>query len=241
MKILGIESAALVASVAILDEDITIAEYTTNFKKTHSETLLPMLDEIIKMTGIDCSELSAIAVSGGPGSFTGLRIGAACAKGLGLALDLPLIHVPTLDAMALNIYSSDAIIVPIMDARRNQVYTGIYKNDCNLEIIKDSMAVAIDELFEILKDLDNKEKIKKIIFLGDGVPVFREYIDKNLEIAHDFASANLNRQRASNIAMLGLKMFKEGKSLLSDDMRPEYLRKSQAERERDVAKTDAGL
>ena len=241
MKILGIESAALVASVAILDEDITIAEYTTNFKKTHSETLLPMLDEIIKMTGIDCSELSAIAVSGGPGSFTGLRIGAACATGLGLALDLPLIHVPTLDAMALNIYSSDAIIVPIMDARRNQVYTGIYKNDCNLEIIKDSMAVAIDELFEILKDLDNKEKIKKIIFLGDGVPVFREYIDKNLEIAHDFASANLNRQRASNIAMLGLKMFKEGKSLLSDDMRPEYLRKSQAERERNVDKTDAGL
>ena len=241
MKILGIESAALVASVAILDEDITIAEYTTNFKKTHSETLLPMLDEIIKMTGIDCSELSAIAVSGGPGSFTGLRIGAACAKGLGLALDLPLIHVPTLDAMALNIYSSDAIIVPIMDARRNQVYTGIYKNDCNLEIIKDSMAVAIDELFEILKDLDNKKEIKKIIFLGDGVPVFREYIDKNLEIAHDFASANLNRQRASNIAMLGLKMFKEGKSLLSDDMRPEYLRKSQAERERNVDKTDAGL
>lgn len=241
MKILGIESAALVASVAILDEDITIAEYTTNFKKTHSETLLPMLDEIIKMTGIDCSELSAIAVSGGPGSFTGLRIGAACAKGLGLALDLPLIHVPTLDAMALNIYSSDAIIVPIMDARRNQVYTGIYKNDCNLEIIKESMAVAIDELFEILKDLDNKKEIKKIIFLGDGVPVFREYIDKNLEIAHDFAPANLNRQRASNIAMLGLKMFKEGKSLLSDDMRPEYLRKSQAERERNVDKTDAGL
>lgn len=241
MKILGIESAALVASVAILDEDITIAEYTTNFKKTHSETLLPMLDEIIKMTGIDCSELSAIAVSGGPGSFTGLRIGAACAKGLGLALDLPLIHVPTLDAMALNIYSSDAIIVPIMDARRNQVYTGIYKNDCNLEIIKYSMAVAIDELFEILRDLDNNKEIKKIIFLGDGVPVFREYIDKNLEIAHDFAPANLNRQRASNIAMLGLKMFKEGKSLLSDDMRPEYLRKSQAERERNVDKTDAGL
>lgn len=241
MKILGIESAALVASVAIIDEDITIAEYTTNFKKTHSETLLPMLDEIIKMTGIDCSELSAIAISGGPGSFTGLRIGAACAKGLGLALDLPLIHVPTLDAMALNIYSPDEIIVPIMDARRNQVYTGIYKNDCNLEIIKESMAVAIDELFEILKDLDNKEKIKKIIFLGDGVPVFREYIDKNLETAHDFAPANLNRQRASNIAMLGLKMLKEGKSLLSDDMRPEYLRKSQAERERNVDKTDAGL
>ena len=231
MKILGIESAALVASVAIIDENVTIAEYTTNFKKTHSETLLPMLDEIVKMTGVDLKELSAIAISGGPGSFTGLRIGAASAKGLGLALDLPLIHVPTLDAMALNIYSSDALIVPIMDARRNQVYTGIYKNTGKLEVIRESMAISIDELLDILREIDKEEKI---VFLGDGVPVFREYIDQNFEIAHDFAPANLNRQRASNIAMLGMEMFKEGKSMVSDDMRPEYLRKSQAERERNV-------
>ena len=156
MKILGIESAALVASVAIIDENVTIAEYTTNFKKTHSETLLPMLDEIVKMTGVDIKELSAIAISGGPGSFTGLRIGAASAKGLGLALDLPLIHVPTLDAMALNIYSSDALIVPIMDARRNQVYTGIYKNDHQLEVVRESMAVSIDELLDILREIDIK-------------------------------------------------------------------------------------
>ena len=241
MKILGIESAALVASVAIIDENVTIAEYTTNFKKTHSETLLPMLDEIVKMTGISLSELSAIAVSGGPGSFTGLRIGAASAKGLGLSLDLPLIHVPTLDAMALNIYASDALIVPIMDARRNQVYTGIYKNNGSLEIIKESMAVSVDELFEILKETDAKEKAGRAIFLGDGVPVFREYIDKNLEISHDFAPANLNRQRASNIAMLGMEMLKSGNIISADDMRPEYLRKSQAERERDVDKTDADL
>ena len=231
MKILGIESAALVASVAIIDENVTIAEYTTNFKKTHSETLLPMLNEIVKMTGVDLKELSAIAISGGPGSFTGLRIGAASAKGLGLALDLPLIHVPTLDAMALNIYSSDALIVPIMDARRNQVYTGIYKNTGKLEVIRESMAISIDELLDILRKIDKEEKI---VFLGDGVPVFREYIDENFEIAHDFAPANLNRQRASNIAMLGMEMFKEGKTMVSDDMRPEYLRKSQAERERNV-------
>ena len=178
MKILGIESAALVASVAIIDENVTIAEYTTNFKKTHSETLLPMLDEIVKMTGISLSELSAIAVSGGPGSFTGLRIGAASAKGLGLALDLPLIEVPTLDAMAMNIYASDALIVPIMDARRNQVYTGIYKNETKLKVKVESMAVSIDELFEILKETGAKENVKRAIFLGDGVPVFREYIDE---------------------------------------------------------------
>lgn len=234
MKILGIESAALVASVAIIDENVTIAEYTTNFKKTHSETLLPMLNEIVKMTGVDLKELSAIAISGGPGSFTGLRIGAASAKGLGLALDLPLIHVPTLDAMALNIYSSDALIVPIMDARRNQVYTGIYKNTAKLEVIRESMAISIDELLDILRETDREEKIERIVFLGDGVPVFRGYIDENFEIAHDFAPANLNRQRASNIAMLGMEMFKEGKTMVSDDMRPEYLRKSQAERERNV-------
>lgn len=241
MKILGIESAALVASVAIIDEDVTIAEYTTNFKKTHSETLLPMLDEIVKMTGISLSELSYIAVSGGPGSFTGLRIGAASAKGLGLALDLPLIEVPTLDAMAMNIYASDALIVPIMDARRNQVYTGIYKNDTKLEVKAASMAVSIDELFEILKETGAKENVERAIFLGDGVPVFREYIDEKLTMKHDFVPLNLNRQRASNIAMLGMEMMKAGKVISADDMKPNYLRKSQAERERDVAKTDASL
>ena len=96
------------------------------------------------------------------------------------------------------------------------------------------MAVSIDELLDILREIDKEEKIKRTVFLGDGVPVFREYIDENFEIAHDFAPANLNRQRASNIAMLGMEMFKEGKTIVSDDMRPEYLRKSQAERERNV-------
>ena len=227
MKILGIESAALVASVAIVDENVIIAEYTTNFKKTHSETLLPMLHEIINMTGLSLHNIDAIAISGGPGSFTGLRIGAASAKGLGLALNLPLIHVPTLDAMALNIYSTNLLIVPIMDARRAQVYTGIYKNGINFEIIKPSMAVGIDELLAELEKMN-----ENVVFLGDGVLVFKDYINENLKLPHSFAPANLNRQRASNIAMLGLKMFKRGEIISADDMRPEYLRKSQAERER---------
>lgn len=229
MKILGIESAALVASVAIVDDDVTIVEYTTNFKKTHSETLLPMLNEIINMTGISLKSIDAIAVSGGPGSFTGLRIGAASAKGLGLALNLPLIHVPTLDAMALNIYSTNSIIVPIMDARRAQVYTGIYKNGINFEIIKPSMAVGIDEL---VMEIEKMKGAEHIVFLGDGVLVFKDYINENLRISHSFAPANLNRQRAANIAILGLEMFKKGEIISADDMRPEYLRKSQAERER---------
>ena len=100
MRVLGIESSSLVASVALVTDDILTAEYTVDFKKTHSQTLLPMLDEIVKLLELDMDTIDAIAVAGGPGSFTGLRIGAATAKGLGLALKKPLVHVPTVDAMA---------------------------------------------------------------------------------------------------------------------------------------------
>lgn len=126
MLLLAVESSGLVASVALTTEDKLIGEYTTNFKKTHSQTLLPMLDEIVRMTGIPLESVDAIVISGGPGSFTGLRIGAATAKGLGLALNKPLVNVPTVDALAYNLYGTDKIICPIMDARRRQVYTGLY-------------------------------------------------------------------------------------------------------------------
>ena len=122
MRILALDSSGLVATVAIVEEEQTLAEYTVNYKKTHSQTLLPMLDEIVRMTELDMDTLDAIAISGGPGSFTGLRIGSATAKGLGLVLDKPLIHVPTLDALAFNLYGTDGIICPIMDARRQQVW-----------------------------------------------------------------------------------------------------------------------
>ena len=103
MKVLGIESASLTASVALVTDDILTGEYTVNFKKTHSQTLLPMLDELGKMLELDLSSVDAIAVAGGPGSFTGLRIGAATAKGLGLALKKPLIQVPTVDALVFHL------------------------------------------------------------------------------------------------------------------------------------------
>ena len=127
MRILALDSSGLVASVAIASEDVIIAEYTINYKKTHSQTLLPMLDEIVKMVNLDLSEVDAIAVTAGPGSFTGLRIGSATAKGLGLALDKPIISVPTVDCLAYNLYGTDKMICPIMDARRDQVYTGLYE------------------------------------------------------------------------------------------------------------------
>ena len=104
MKILAFDSSGLVASVAVLEEERMIAEYTVNYKKTHSQTLLPMLDEVVKMTELDLHEIDAIAVAAGPGSFTGLRIGSATAKGLGLALDKPLVPVPTLEQKKAGIY-----------------------------------------------------------------------------------------------------------------------------------------
>ena len=168
MRILGIESSSLVASVAIVEDDITMAEFTADFKKTHSQTLLPMIDDMVKLLGIELSTVDAIAVSGGPGSFTGLRIGSATAKGLGLALDKPLIHVPTLDATAYNLYGAGALICPIMDARRNQVYTGVYRFREEFEILREQDAMDMGELLEVLNGLG-----EPVIFLGDGVPVFK--------------------------------------------------------------------
>ncbi|MDD7740409.1 MAG: tRNA (adenosine(37)-N6)-threonylcarbamoyltransferase complex dimerization subunit type 1 TsaB, partial [Lachnospiraceae bacterium] len=165
MKILALDSSGLVASVAVLMDDVLLAEYTVNYKKTHSQTLLPMLDEIAQMIELDLNTVDAIAVAGGPGSFTGLRIGSATAKGLGLALDKPLISVPTVDALAYNLYDTDKFVCPIMDARRNQVYTGLYcYTDHELDVIWPQCAMGVEELAEALNSLDHE-----VIFLGDGV------------------------------------------------------------------------
>ena len=227
MKILAIDSSSLVATVAILDEEKILAEYTINHKKTHSQTLLPMLGEIVKMIELDMQEIDAIAISGGPGSFTGLRIGSATAKGLGLALDKPLIHIPTLDAMAFNFYKTEEIICPIMDARRNQVYTGMYTfRNGEFEVVLNQVPMGIDELIEKLNEMN-----KKVIFLGDGVPVFKGYIEENETFEVDFAPAHLSRQKASSVGALGLVYYKEGKIQTASEHGPEYLRLSQAERE----------
>ena len=126
MKILALDSSSLTASVAIVEDDITVAEYTVNYKKTHSQTLLPMLDEIVSMTEQDLNTLDAIAVASGPGSFTGLRIGSATVKGLAEALQKPIVPVPTVDGLAGNLYGTDKLVCPLMDARRGQTYSGLY-------------------------------------------------------------------------------------------------------------------
>ena len=127
MRILGVDSSGMVASVALVEDDLLVAEYSVNYKKTHSQTLLPMLDEIVKMTELDLNTIDAIAVAAGPGSFTGLRIGAATAKRIALVLDKPILPVPTVDSLAFNLFGTQDLVCPIMDARRHQVYTGIYE------------------------------------------------------------------------------------------------------------------
>ena len=228
MKILALDSSGIVASVAVVEDDTLLAEYTVNYKKTHSQTLLPMLDELVKMTELELDTVDAIAVAEGPGSFTGLRIGSATAKGLGLAFKKPLIGVPTVDALAYNLYDAKGLICPIMDARRNQVYTGIYKfEDHKLVTVKAQWADAITELLEKLNELG-----EPVTFLGDGVPVFREIIGQMLKVPYSFAPAHVNKQRASAVAALGMVYYKEGKIQTAAEHSPKYLRTSQAERER---------
>lgn len=228
MKILALDSSGIVASVAVIEDDILLAEYTVNYKKTHSQTLLPMLDEVVKMTELDLETIDAIAVAAGPGSFTGLRIGSATAKGLGLALKKPLIAVPTVDALAYNLYDVSGLICPIMDARRNQVYTGIYRfEEHKLVAVKQQWASPMTELIEELNKLG-----ESVTFLGDGVPVFRSMIEGKLQVPYSFAPAHVNKQRAAAVGTLGMIYYKEGRTETAMEHVPEYLRVSQAERER---------
>lgn len=228
MRILALDSSGLVASVAVVEDGNMLAEYTVNYKKTHSQTLLPMLDEIVKMTELELDTIDAIAVAGGPGSFTGLRIGSATAKGLGLALNKPLIHVPTVDALAWNLYGSHARICPMMDARRNQVYTGIYRfAGDEFQVLAPQMAVAVTEIIDRLNEEEGE-----VIFLGDGVPVYQNIIKEKIKVPYQFAPAHCSKQRAACVAVLGMQYMKEGKTETAAEHAPDYLRLSQAERER---------
>lgn len=276
MRLLAIESSSLVASAAILEDDRILAEYTTDHRKTHSQTLLPMIDEIVRMTQTELESLDAIAVSCGPGSFTGLRIGAATAKGLAMTLDIPVVAVPTLDAQAYGLCicgvdmkagkaadeSAGAavgvpeaaagranigetvtgrmrqdwapyIVCPIMDARRNQVYTGLYHTDAGVP--ERLIPCAAMDIRELLAELEGRGE--QVVFMGDGVPVYSDVIDKECRVPYAYAPPHLARQRAGAVAALGAIYYREGRTTDADTFAPEYLRKSQAEREREEAGT----
>lgn len=284
MKIICLDSSGLTASVAILEDDQLVAEYNVTYKKTHSQTLLPMLDELKKMIDLDLATVDAIAIAKGPGSFTGLRIGSATAKGLSQALDKPIVEIGTLEGMACNLYGSSDIICPIMDARRQQVYTGVFMYEnilcdnavasgsaescintvesgsaklCDNAVASDSAescintvasgsakyseyrlktllpdsAMSIEELITKVSEIADEQN-RNIVFLGDGVPVFKEAILEALKDRCSFAPAHMNRQRAAAFGYLALERFAAGEVVSCYEHAPEYLRLSQAERER---------
>lgn len=231
MRIVALDSSSLVASVAILEDDNLIGEYTVNYKRTHSETLLPMLDELFRMLQIDKKSIDAFAIAAGPGSFTGLRIGSATVKGLARALDKPIIPVPTLEGLAYNLCGYQNLICPIMDARRGETYTGIYEfNKNDISVIMDQTAMPMEALIDKLNILE-----REVIFLGDGVPVFSKMISESLKAPYMLAPANSNRQRAGSVGVAALHYARMGKMENACSHAPIYLRKPQAERERENA------
>ena len=234
MKILAIDSSGIVASAAVVEDDNLLGEYTINHKKTHSQTLLPMIDQVVRMLELDLHTINAIAVAAGPGSFTGLRIGSATAKGLGLALDKPLIHIPTVDGLAYNLAGSSAYVCPLMDARRSQVYTGLYRfQGYRMDAVIGQCAVGIDEIVAQINMHG-----QAVTFLGDGVRVSEPYISQHCKVPYTFAPAHLNKQRSSAVAVMSMDDVRRGKIQTAAEHRPEYLRLSQAERERMEAQHD---
>ena len=235
MKIIAMDTSGLVASVAIIEDQTLIGEYNVQYKKTHSQTLLPMLDELKKMVELDLESVDAIALAAGPGSFTGLRIGSATAKGLCFAMDVPVIEIPTLVGLACNLDGTDKLVCPLMDARRDQVYTGIYEfvrkqgqsAGYGLSCLLAQCAVSIEEIASKCNELG-----REIIFLGDGAAVFETRLSELMKVPYGFAPAHMNRQRAAAFGFLALEYYREGKTVGADEHVPVYLRLSQAEREK---------
>lgn len=228
MKILSIESATVTASCAVSQGENILGEYTLRHKKTHSEKLMPLIEELMEDLGLKINDIDVIAVSEGPGSYTGLRIGAAIAKSLAFAADIKIVSVPTIQSLAANIYDVDKLIVPVMDAKAGRIYTGIYKwvnGECK-EVLR-QFPCNIGELIEILNDYR-----EPVIFNGDGSVNYKEKIENNLNRKACFAPEMFNYLKASTLNFIAYKMAVQGDTVLAKDFKPQYLRLSQAERNR---------
>jgi tRNA threonylcarbamoyladenosine biosynthesis protein TsaB len=222
MKILSIETSTRVGSVAIIEDEHLIAEYILNVVSTHSERLLPSIDQILKDSQLTVRDIEGFAVSLGPGSFTGLRIGISTVKGLALATGRAVVGVPTLDCLAHNIAFTHLLVCPILDARKGEVYTALYQGDGSgrLEKLTPDLALKPEELLTRIKE--------PVIFLGDGVEAYRDTLRSGQDNCL-FAPAYLNQPRASVLAKLGLEKFRQGNIFKEDEIQPLYCRLAEAE------------
>jgi len=227
MKIMALDSSAMVAAVAVMEDEKLLGEYMLNHKKNHSQTLMPMVKQILDDLELAPEDMDVFAASTGPGSFTGLRIGVTSIKAMAYALNKPVVSVPTLDAIAYNIPMSSYTVCPMMDARNNQVYTALYDWKGNFqERITDYMGIPVAELVKIIKDAG-----KKVVFAGDAVQLHEGFLKKELGDDCVFAPGSLRLQRASSVAHIAYLKAAKGELENSFEMVPFYLRKSQAERE----------
>lgn len=226
MKILAIESATVIASCAISENDVVLGEYSLGHKKTHSEKLMPLIEKLLEDMEMKIKDIDVIAISEGPGSYTGLRIGAAIGKSLAYAINVPIANIPTMKSLAANIYSVEKLIVPVMDAKSGRVYAGIYKweND-SLTTVKEQFPTNIDELIEILNGCT-----ESIILSGDGSENYRNIFEERLKIKYTISPKQFNLPRASSSACLGYSMAINGEIINASEFAPKYLRLSQAER-----------
>ena len=225
MKILSVDSSAIVASVALCEDGRLRAEYTINNKNTHSETLLPMVESMLSFFSIDAEDIDLFAVSSGPGSFTGVRIGTATVKGLAFAMDKPCVGVSTLEAIAYNLRFHRGLICPVMNARREQVYTALFRSDGeNITRLMDDSAIAISELDGILAQYN-----EEVALAGDGYDICLRGMQKT---SLRPVPERLRHQSAFSVAEVAHKQYSEGKFDSDRSLGVDYLRPSQAERER---------
>lgn len=225
MKILALDSTAVAASVALCEDEKLLAVYTVNLGNTHSETLLPMVESVLKTADMTADDIDLFAVSEGPGSFTGVRIGAATLKGLAFGRNKPCVGVSTLEALAYNLVGFHGLAVPVMNARRLQIYTATFEvNTREIKRLTPDRAISIEELEQELKTTD-----QPIYLSGDGYEITRE----GFEIVVPMNTpAILRPQNAYSVAMCALAHYQEGESVSDRVLVPTYLRPSQAERER---------
>lgn len=227
MLVLGIDTATSVCSVALADENKIIGEYSLNIKKTHSQRLMPLIQGLVRDSGLLKEDIEGIAVACGPGSFTGIRIGTVTAKSLAQALKVPVAGIPTLDILAAQFPYFNGLICPVLDARREEVYTAVYRSPAAvLERITEYRAVPLSELLDFL--LEREEK--RIIFLGDGLKRYGEIINRTLGDRVLEPPLSLRVNRAALTVQLGLEKFKRNENLKSYlTLQPFYLRRPEAE------------
>lgn len=226
MKILAIDTSATAASVAISEKNKVIGEFFINTSLTHSQTLMPMIEQLLKSTQLSLDDIDAIAINAGPGSFTGVRIGVAAAKGLAFAKDSPCISVSTLHSMAYNMQGNDCIVCAVMDARCSQVYNALFRiNGNTVERITEDRAISLQDL-----KLDIEKYSEKIILVGDGAEITKTYLGNEFDNV-ELASANNRVQRAASTALAGFELYNNKEVVSCEQLMPIYLRLPQAQRE----------